>query len=291
MSKYTTELRFICENYSGLSVSEPYTSVSSIIDRAIPKIFDFDFPIFDENYRAGLCKKILLHYYTREIGMETVGLWKLKLYMKMNEIMPLYNQLYKSELIEFNPLYDTDLTTTNNNKREQHTVSSEDENGEITNISNTNDNGKSTTSADGRTTSTSTATGNTNSDATNLTAYSETPQGNLQHVAELDYLTNATRVTGNETGNSRQEYSGDESKQDNTTVNTENSSSVNSEQSSTNNKHGTVNINGLDEYIQHVIGKTSGISYSKLLTEFRETFMNIDMMVIDELNVLFMGVY
>ena len=49
-------------------------------------IFDFDFPIFDEDYKIPLEKKILRHYYLREIGFETLGVWKLKLNDKLNEI-------------------------------------------------------------------------------------------------------------------------------------------------------------------------------------------------------------
>ena len=55
--------------------------------------------------------KILMHFYTREIGEETFGLWQLRLCDRLNVIMPYYNQLYKSELIKFNPMYDVDLTT------------------------------------------------------------------------------------------------------------------------------------------------------------------------------------
>lgn len=110
MSKYTTEVRFICENSAGLSKSEGADNVDSVLDKCWNKIFNFDFPIFDENYRQVLCRKILKHYYTREIAHETVGRWKLALNAKLNEIMPYYNQLYKSELLEFNPFYDVDLT-------------------------------------------------------------------------------------------------------------------------------------------------------------------------------------
>ena len=87
MSKYTTELRYICEMYAG-GESKGYSDVNKVIQAAIPKVFDFDFPIFDEAYRNVLCTKILKHYYTREIAAETVGLWKLWLDTKMNEIMP-----------------------------------------------------------------------------------------------------------------------------------------------------------------------------------------------------------
>lgn len=104
MSKYTTELRYICENYAGETQSVGYDDVQDVIDNSWDKVFSFDFPIFDENYREGLCKKIIKHFYTREIAEETVGLWKLRLDARMNEIMPYFNKLYESELIAIAPL-------------------------------------------------------------------------------------------------------------------------------------------------------------------------------------------
>ena len=76
MSKYTTQVRFICESYAGFDESVGYSKADEVISKAIPMVFDFEFPIFDEAYRNVLCRKILRHYYTREIGAETVGLWK-----------------------------------------------------------------------------------------------------------------------------------------------------------------------------------------------------------------------
>lgn len=117
MSKYTTEVRYICENYANQTESKGYNSVQSILDNSWDKVFDFDFPIFDENYREPLCKKILKHFYTREIGEETVGLWKLRLDDRMNEIMPYYNKLYESELISIEPLVNYRVRTTGNNTK------------------------------------------------------------------------------------------------------------------------------------------------------------------------------
>lgn len=96
MSKYTTEVRYICENYAGLDESVGLSHIDEVLDEATPKVFDFSYPIFEEAYRRPLERKILSHYYTREIGYETVGRWKLALRNKMNEIMPYYNQLYKA---------------------------------------------------------------------------------------------------------------------------------------------------------------------------------------------------
>lgn len=223
MSKYTTELRFICEQYAGYNESQPLSKINEIIEKAIPKVFDFNFPIFDEQYRNIICTKILKHYYTREIGCETVGLWKLWLNTKLNEIMPYYNQLYKSELLEFNPLYDIDMTTSNKGNK--------------------NDTSNSETMA------------NDTTEDTRWDLYSDTPQGNLQNINNETYLTNARKATNKSsgTGSSNTEYT-------NTTT---------------------------EDYIQKVTGKSSGISYSKLLEDFRKTFLNIDTMIIKELETLF----
>ena len=111
MSKYTTEVRYICETSAGQDHSSGYNKIDEILTAAAPVIFSFPFPIFDENYRTTLEKKILRHYYTREICEETVGLWKLRLEDRLNMIMPYYNQLYSTTLFKFNPLYDADLYT------------------------------------------------------------------------------------------------------------------------------------------------------------------------------------
>ena len=86
MAKYTTELRSICEVYAGYNEEQGYNNVNDVIKKALPKIFDFDFPIYDENYRSVLETKIVKHFYTREIGYETVGRWKLALDERLNLI-------------------------------------------------------------------------------------------------------------------------------------------------------------------------------------------------------------
>ena len=108
MSKYTTEVRYICEYYAGLTKSTGYEDIDEIVEKARHKIFS-NYPIFDENHRAELEKKILKHYYMREIGFETPALFKLYLNNRMAEIMPYYNKLYESETFEFNPFINTDF--------------------------------------------------------------------------------------------------------------------------------------------------------------------------------------
>lgn len=244
MSKYTTEVRFICENSAGLSKSEGAYNVDSILDRCWNKIFNFDFPIFDENYRQVLCRKILKHYYTREIAHETVGRWKLALNAKLNEIMPYYNQLYKSELLEFNPFYDVDLTRSR----------------EGSGTSNRTSNNRETNSGTSKNVSSGSGTSNTNT----LNRFSDTPQNSMdtQGIADSVPLTTVTKVN-----------------EDNTTTNTS-TDTLTRDDSKTGN--GTENINSTDKYIETVKGKQGTENYSSLLKKFRETFLNIDMMIIED---------
>lgn len=62
------------------------------------------YPIFSEEYRGALNQKIIEHFWFREIGQETADRFNFMLRRKMNEIMPYYNELYKSTLMEFDPL-------------------------------------------------------------------------------------------------------------------------------------------------------------------------------------------
>lgn len=43
MSKYTTEVRYICERAAGLDESKGFNDVSDILDKAVGKVFNFHF--------------------------------------------------------------------------------------------------------------------------------------------------------------------------------------------------------------------------------------------------------
>lgn len=303
MSKYTTEVRFICETYAGLTESADYTDVDDILNSAYPTIFDVEnIPIFDTNYRAGLFKKILLHYYTREIGYETVGLWKLKLNQRMKEIMPYYNQLYESTLLEYNPLENVDNTHTHegayeDNKREHSTTN---DNGTIVDDGtqdvmlrhkeNTNDGTK-----------TSTNTLDNTHEGDSWTTFSDTPQGALNGVQSENYLTNATHVTDtpsyvdnhtttNQTEDSTLEYNKGNKDNDDYKDTTDTDNIRTTDMIQTYNKD-IDNATGEDSYTNKEYGKIGTETYQEMVMKYRETFLNIDMMIIKELSDLFMKVW
>ena len=59
-----------------------------------------------------LAKKIVNHYYMREIGLETIGLFKHYAKVTMDELMEEYLPLIYSASIEYNPLVNVDYTET-----------------------------------------------------------------------------------------------------------------------------------------------------------------------------------
>lgn len=263
MSKYTTQVRFICETAAGQQKSQGFNSIDEILTVAAPVVFNFDFPIFDEKYRLPLEKKILMHYYTREIGEETVGLWKLRLNSRMCEIMPYYNKLYESELIEFDPMRDVDLTTSHERQSDgtQNTAGEETRN--VTDNTTAESSGTSETEG--------------SQNDTNRDLYSDTPQGAITNLENGTYLTNARKETNERNSNDNSSF-------------TSNSSTDTTTDTTASSTGSTISKN-TEEYIQEIFGKRGGASYSKLLSEFRETFLNIDSMIINELSDLFFGLW
>lgn len=263
LSKYTTEVRFICEKMCGLSQSDGYDKVDYITSNSWNKIFTYNFPIFDENYRCILCKKILKHFYTREICCETVGLWMLWLNERMETIMPYYNQLYNSELIKFNPLHNTDLITTSNNTTTQtENKKTQNTNKNLYTGNGTRDNNDTLTA---------------NSKSINYKLESDTPQGGLDGIESNNYLTRATKDTNDDSSS----QTNIENVKYADTKNTDNIF----------NESADKNFNNIDDYIQHISGNNGSESFSNLLLNFRKTFLNIDNMIMDELSDLFFNLW
>lgn len=352
MSKYTTELRWLCENYVENHRDEltdyDLNTVDGIINASRGYVFDFDYPIFDENYRGVLENKIIKHYYTREICAETVGRWKLFLNSRLNEIMPYYNKLYDSELLEFNPFYDADYTKSGNKSGSQNgnemgstskntigtntnTLTGSVTDGFESDVSKSvSENTRSADSgSDERTKTGSTSSTDGGTDVTTVTDtpitdrweyYNDTPQGSVGNLASLDYLTNARHITETGAGSTKTDRlqhgktnSGTVSETDETeygkintgtmsgteTIGKDEERNISKSETDTLNKSESVSgTNSLSkmytntgQYIEHVVGKMPGASYSRLLKEFRETLLNIDKDIIDELKDLFFGLW
>ncbi len=188
MAKYTTLLGTIVESGYDLGLQS--------------------YPIFDENYRETLNKKILDHYEMREIGFETAALFKKYLNRRMNEIMPLYNQRYLSTQIEGNlymNMQGKDVVTT------------------IGNVEGT-------------------------AKTTNKNVYQDTPMSELSDLT--DYATNITEDDNNVT-----------------------------------------NSTDTEQTVTHVSESLNGLLLSEAQMLVRQSFLNVDMEVINELENLFMQIW
>ena len=329
MSKYTTEVRFICESYAGLTEQGDYNDVDTVVTNAIPKIFDVDnIPVEVPEHKTLLFKKILLHYYQREIGFETVGLWKLYLNNKLKEIMPYYNQLYRSELLQYDPLQNVSNTHrhtgsyVDNSKVDNKKDTTDTETRNLTTVDNGSssfDHDEDVTLRHSKTTSrgNDTLTHSVTKDLDHWTLYSDTPQGGINGVqngggtsqngtlSDNAYLTNATHVTESPSetqdvtafGTITETYNNGQDKKDHTDA-------LGWDKTDNTNTHtGTVGTvaqviddnrkkdDGSDEYTNIESGKIGVETYQEMVIKYRETFLNIDMMIIDELSDLFMKVW
>lgn len=177
-----------------------------------------------------LAKRIVDHYWMREIGLETPALFQHHAKILMQELMEDKAPLIYSASIKFDPLVNVDYS-------------------EIFEAERANE---------GHATSNGTSTGNTSG----LTVSSDTPQGQV---------TKANILAGNyasSTGASE------------------------AEDHSTTSGSSTTNDNGTESYIKKIKGN-SGVSATAqaLILQYRNTIRAIDKEIIEECNVLFMGVY
>ena len=175
MSKYSMELR---------ELFEPIIYSPTLFTREQVENFFKDYELSDyltqeqinviNNFgvwsKDKLAKKIVDHYYMREIGFETIGLFKHYCKVTMQELMEKYLPLIYSASIKYDPLVNVDFTETFNR------------------------NGSSTSS----------------SNSSSLGIDSDTPQGNINknEILEGKYAssTRGTENTGSINDNSNEEY-------------------------------------------------------------------------------------
>lgn len=215
-------------------------------------VFDFDYPIPRSvvEYNGKTChvdfdkakfeKKILDHYWFRQIGQETVGRFLHYFRAKMQEIMPYYVQVYEFDAKFRNiedPLESYNLVET------------------FTQIA----------SGSGRVVgqNSSESSGNDSRENSSLTKFSDTPEGVVDNLDT--HLTNATQVTGSESGTNSGRGSSS-SEQD---------SESSGETSHTLTRKGNIGVQPLGGEVLNI----------------RSAFINIDMQVIEELNDLFIKIY
>lgn len=315
MSVYTTQLRWPVEyaqNAAGVSDRNDFTPSYKMLGLD-------DYPIFDETYRQTLNDKIIRHFYFREIGFETIGQFAWFMRATMHERMPYFNQLYESQNMVTDPLtnkkyswsetyqlnQDTATHTENERSDSTHTQEEVDETDTLshgrTNLTtNTLEYGHTIESSNGGEDE------RTEGGTHERVISSDTPMNELStgYVENGNYATNVTYTDreGSKKGVTKYGGTNDTTHDgtDTTTIDSRDGGQDTTRRTGGRGATGTASRSGsedgtrdLDESgeRQHTLTGYDGVTAARLLQEWRETFLNIDLQVIEALDTLFMGVW
>jgi hypothetical protein len=222
------------------------------IEKGRPKLFDFSYPIFDETYRNVFETHFIRNFYMREIGFETEGLFKFNLENWLTVHMPYFNKLFESELKEFDIFTNYKMDVTKNKTVDRDQTQDTETDGNNT----SNSTGNQTSDSFGRNLE-------SNNPDSRLTITTEDGSGIIQYASGIDEATKKT--TNDSTG----------------------------EVIDVTNVIGkaTATFDEIEDYVESKIGKTGNDSYSKMLTEYRQTLLRIEKEIFKEMQQLFMLVY
>lgn len=303
MSKYTTELRYICEVNAGLKESAGFSQIDNVISKSWNKIFTTTAPLFDESYRQVLFSKILKHYYTQEIAYETVGLWLYHMNTKMEEILPYYNKIYKAVQADYDILTDTDYTDQGGSQGSRNETVNNTGNKDATRTDNLQ-----TKREDNLTDSTTNdleqvqendleISDNGSSSNTQQNNFQATPQGSLTMVSDMNYLTDARRITDDGTNSNTQTNTGTVTTNNTGTQEVEHTGSQTTNYTGTQIQNDTYSDNktgdytNTENYVHTITGKRGNMTYAAMVDDYISRLKNVDMLIIKEFEKEFMQLW
>lgn len=268
MSTYTIELRKVIDIYGRDEVESWFSSYNLsdyLTPEQIAKIQS------SSNWsKEKLARKIVDHYYMREIGYETPALFSHFAKVKMNEIMEQKLPIIWSKYIEFDPLVNVDY------------VESYTRNIEGTSQNNSETKGNEVAKGDrlqkneGRTNSTSEDNGS------GLIVNSDTPQGqiNKQNILQGAYASSTTANENTSTIESQTNVSDKQTIEGNLDRQIEDS-------------YESVGSDSKDETFRRTMRGNSGVmtTAQKLIAQYRDIVIAVDREIIEECNSLFFGLF
>ena len=286
----TISIKDILQSYSFPDViphDDPWKSltVDQIIENGKDKFFDFVFPWYADD-KTGLddFKNLFLRKnYMKQIGQETTAQFKLYVQARLMEKMPLYKQLYESSLLEYDPLVNRKLTTTTNQ------IENEERGKESENIVNTTATGNTEENNSSNRNGTSTEQRNSetdmNTETNNQSVHSENPEITMSNK---DYATSMDREKKAEEGSGTESIDENKSIEDTTTEHNNSDSNANSNETGnlTENEKKEINKNG-----NEIIEGFYGDSQAEAILKYRETILNLNEMICNDMDDLFLGYY
>lgn len=235
--------------------------IRQLTDNPLIGLFTFDYDFYSDNPKdkAEFEKLFIQYYYLSEIGFETPERFKLKLQAKLNIIMPYYRQL---AMTEWDKVKTVEQMMTSKNLKETSTHEQS-----ITGNNESSMSGQSNQSGKGSSTQRQSTTNTQNGKSSNLS------DGVSQASLENDYLTSTSSVDDK----GEQTLAG--------------ATTDNAEVKSTQNTSGTNNQVLTESTTFTSIGDIGIQTPAYAITEWRKVLININQMIIEECNDLFMKLY
>lgn len=256
MSSYTMTLGEMIEQLT----PNGDINVRSRIEQGRPGLFDFDYPFYDDTLKKDFETHFIRRFYMREIGFETEGLFKFNLETWLIINMPYWNKVFESELITFDALSNTNITSSHDKTNDVTGTSKGETKGSSNGTNNTSNNGSLTENDFNRKLES-----NTPDSRLEITANNGT--GVIEYASNIEEDSTTNSKTSNSTGSQT----------------TNDTTDVTSTGSNTSNQ--------TEKLTETRMGKVGEKSYSKMLMEYRETFLRIEKDIFKEMNQLFMLVY
>ena len=237
----------------------------------------YDFYLDDEQLKKAFEEKFIRHYYYREIGFESPFMFIQKLESHLILNMPYWKQLYQTELEarDINFLLNKDLTETFSRE-----INSENES---SGTNNSTQNATNTSSVTQNGTSTTTNSSTENGTNENLHKESTINDGVSQAVLSDGYLTGISSDNGTHSTTATNNASGENETKGTST------SSDEVESSGTTTQSGNEKMTEKTELISK--GNIGITSSAQLLKEWRDVLINMDKIIIESCNDLFLKIY
>ena len=240
-------------------------TIHEMMNNPMTPVFPDSYPFYTDNPddKKAFEELFVMHFLTREIGFETPWLFNQKLKAKLYEIMPYYEQLYQTEWKNVRTA-EAMMTSKNLTETTEHTQ-------EVSGNNQTTSETESTSSVND--TSSSSVTQSTTS--TNNGKVSNIADGVSQTSLSDGYLTGASQTTQNDNG--------------------ESSSQSNNVQTATGTTGQTVSGTSgqtLTETTTFTSKGDVGIQTpAYAITEWRKVIININQLILNECEDLFMKIY
>ena len=280
-------------------------TINDCLNNPLTPLFNFDYPFYvdDEGAKKAFEEKFVLYYLNCEIGFETFARFEKALQSRLKIKMPYYQQLYQTEWSRVKTV-DEMMTSKNLKETTEHKQSVTGENeteSQGSSSSHQTDTMNQSSTSSG--TNSTKANGTTSSSSSSHEKQSSLADGVAQASLTVGYLTSDGESSNNSSGEATNNSSGEATNKSNNETNSTSSSTI----SSTDTSDSSTSTKGTSEQS----GKTTGSNKQELtesttftsegdigiqtpayaITEWRKVLININQLMIDECNDLFMKIY